>query len=132
MEDGYARNVEARRKQLSITALPTDYEVLDELMKLSNEYFDVRHNDYLNAAKGKREALNDSQFIEYLYNRAYAMLYLLSSTMFLLRLTSVYCIVLLQFAFLHTFLVEVVKDRETLQNLAKLCGIYQIMKEKFT
>ena len=25
----------------------------------------------------KREALNDSQFIEYLYNRAYAMLYLL-------------------------------------------------------
>lgn len=132
MEDGYARNVEARRKQLSTTALPTDYEVLDELMKLSNEYFDVRHNDYLNAAKGKREALNDSQFIEYLYNRAYAMLYLLSSTMFLLRLTSVYCIVLLQFAFLHTFLVEVVKDRETLQNLVKLCGIYQIMKEKFT
>lgn len=50
---------------------------LDELMKLSNEYFDVRHNDYLNAAKEKREALNDSQFIEYLYNRAYAMLYLL-------------------------------------------------------
>ena len=50
---------------------------LDELMKLSNEYFDVRRNDYLNAAKEKREALNDSQFIEYLYNRAYAMLYLL-------------------------------------------------------
>ena len=50
---------------------------LDELMKFSNEYFDVRHNDYLNGAKEKREALNDSQFIEYLYNRAYAMLYLL-------------------------------------------------------
>lgn len=50
---------------------------LDELMKLSNEFSDVRHNDYLNAAKEKREALNDSQFIEYLYNRAYAMLYLL-------------------------------------------------------
>lgn len=50
---------------------------LDELMKLSNEYFDVRHNDYLNGAKEKREALNDSQFIEYLYNRAYAILYLL-------------------------------------------------------
>ena len=27
---------------------------LEELMKLSNEYFDVRHNDYLNAAKEKR------------------------------------------------------------------------------
>ena len=50
---------------------------LEELMKLSNEYFDVRHNDYLNEAKEKREALNDSLFIEYLYNRAYAMLYLL-------------------------------------------------------
>lgn len=50
---------------------------LEELMKLSNEYFDVRHNDYLNAAKEKREALNDSQFIEYLYNRAYSLLYLL-------------------------------------------------------
>lgn len=34
-------------------------------------------NDYLNAAKEKREPLNDSQFIEYLYNRAYSILYLL-------------------------------------------------------
>lgn len=50
---------------------------LNELMKLSNEYFDIRHNDYLNAAKEKREALNDSQFVEYLYNRTYALLYLL-------------------------------------------------------
>lgn len=50
---------------------------LNELMKLSNEYFDIRHNDYLNGAKEKREALNDSQFVEYLYNRAYALLYLL-------------------------------------------------------
>ena len=46
-------------------------------LQLSNEYFDVRHNDYLNAAKEKREPLNDSQFIEYLYNRAYSILYLL-------------------------------------------------------
>ena len=50
---------------------------LNELMKISNEYFDIRHNDYLNAAKEKRESLNDSQFIEYIYNRAYALLYLL-------------------------------------------------------
>ena len=54
-----------------------------------------------------------------------------SSTTFLLRLTSVYCVDLLQFAFLHTFSVERVKGREALQNLAKLRGIYQIMKEKF-
>ena len=42
-----------------------------------------------------------------------------------------YCVDLLQFAFLHTFSVDRVKGRETLQNLAKLRGIYQIMKEKF-
>lgn len=42
-----------------------------------------------------------------------------------------YCVDLLQFAFLHTFSVERVKGREALQNLAKLRGIYQIMKEKF-
>ena len=50
---------------------------LNDLMKISNEYFDIRHNDYLNDAKEKRESLNDSQFIEYLYNRAYALLYVL-------------------------------------------------------
>lgn len=50
---------------------------ISELMKLSNEYFDIRHNDYLNDAKEKREPLSDSQFIEYLYNRAYSLLYLL-------------------------------------------------------
>lgn len=50
---------------------------IKDLMKLSNEYFDIRHNDYLNDAMEKREPLNDSQFIEYLYNRAYALLYLL-------------------------------------------------------
>lgn len=51
--------------------------IKSELMKVSNEYFDIRHNDYLNDAKQQREALNDSQFIEYLYNRAYSLLYLL-------------------------------------------------------
>jgi len=55
-----------------------------------------------------------------------------SFTTFLLRLTSVYCIVLLQFALLHTFSLKGVNALETLQNLAKLRGIYQIMKEKFT
>lgn len=77
-----------RTKQYSQLALSvnnnTDSKVyavvkneLNELMKLSNEYFDIRHNDYLNDAKQQREALNDSQFIEYLYNRAYSLLYLL-------------------------------------------------------
>lgn len=46
-------------------------------MKISNEYFDIRHNEYLNKAKEKREAITDSIFIEYLYNRAYALLYIL-------------------------------------------------------
>lgn len=50
---------------------------ISEVMKLSNEYFDIRHNEYLNKAKEKREALEDLQFIEYLYNCVYALLYLL-------------------------------------------------------
>lgn len=50
---------------------------ISEIMKLANEYFDIRHNEYLNKAKEKREALDDLQFIEYLYNRAYALLYIL-------------------------------------------------------
>lgn len=48
-----------------------------EVMKLSNEYFDIRHNEYLNKARERREVLEDKQFIEYLYNRVYALLYLL-------------------------------------------------------
>ena len=48
-----------------------------EVMKLSNEYFDIRHNEYLNKANEIREALEDLQFIEYLYNRVYGLLYLL-------------------------------------------------------
>lgn len=50
---------------------------INELMKISNEYFDIRHNEYLNKAKEKREAITDSIFIEYLYNRAYSLLYIL-------------------------------------------------------
>ncbi len=50
---------------------------ISEVMKMSNEYFDIRHNEYLNKAKEKREALDDLQLIEYLYNRVYALLYLL-------------------------------------------------------
>ncbi len=55
-----------------------------------------------------------------------------SFTTLLLLLTSVYCLILLQFALLHTFPLKGVNSLETLQNLAKLRGIYQIMKEKFT
>ncbi len=50
---------------------------IEEIMKISNEYFDIRHNEYLNKAKQVREAIQDLSFIEYLYNRAYALLYLL-------------------------------------------------------
>lgn len=50
---------------------------IEEIMKISNEYFDIRHNEYLNKAKQEREAIQDLAFIEYLYNRAYALLYLL-------------------------------------------------------
>lgn len=50
---------------------------INEVMKISNEYFDIRHNEYLNKSQEKREALEDLQFIEYLYNRVYSLLYLL-------------------------------------------------------
>lgn len=50
---------------------------IEELMKISNEYFDIRHNEYLNKAREEREAITDSVFIEYLYNRAYSLLYIL-------------------------------------------------------
>jgi len=50
---------------------------LDELMKIANEFFDIRHNEYLNKAKEMRESLNDKMFIEYLYNRVYALTYLI-------------------------------------------------------
>lgn len=50
---------------------------IEEIMKISNEYFDIRHNEYLNKAKQVREPIQDLAFIEYLYNRAYALLFLL-------------------------------------------------------
>ena len=50
---------------------------LYEINKIINEYFDIRHNEYLNKAKQKREVLNDKDFIEYLYNRIYSLLFLL-------------------------------------------------------
>lgn len=50
---------------------------IEEIMTISNEYFVIRHNEYLNKAKQIREPLEDSGFIEYLYNRAYALLFIL-------------------------------------------------------
>lgn len=50
---------------------------LEEIMKISNVFFDIRHNEYLNAANEVREPLSDSVFIEYLYNRVYSLLYIL-------------------------------------------------------
>lgn len=50
---------------------------IEEIMKIANEYFDIRHNEYLNKSRQEREPIQDLAFIEYLYNRAYALLYLL-------------------------------------------------------
>ncbi|MFA6808613.1 MAG: hypothetical protein WCR27_06430 [Eubacteriales bacterium] len=44
-----------------------------------NEYFDIRHNEYLNKAKENREPLSDKLFIEYLYNRIYALLFIVKN-----------------------------------------------------
>lgn len=80
-----ANNVE--KKKICAASLVSDnkdgkvYAVIkkeiEEIMTVSNEYFDIRHNEYLNKAKQIREPLEDSGFIEYLYNRAYALLYIL-------------------------------------------------------
>lgn len=50
---------------------------LEEIMKIANEFFDIRHNEYLNKSKEVREALESPTFIEYLYNRVYSILYIL-------------------------------------------------------
>lgn len=52
---------------------------VDEIQKIVNEYFDIRHNEYLNKAKGNRESLENSIFIEYLYNRIYGLMYILKT-----------------------------------------------------
>lgn len=48
---------------------------------MTNDYFDVRHNEETSNRKNhqevKREILNDSIFVEYLYNRINSLLYLL-------------------------------------------------------
>lgn len=69
-----ARTVSEDQSTKAYSVVKTE---IDTLMKLSNEFFDIRHNEYLNKAKERREALEDMQFIEYLYNRAYSLLYLL-------------------------------------------------------
>lgn len=48
-----------------------------QLLRLKWKYFDIRHNEYLNKARQAREPIQDLVFSEYLYNRAYALLYLL-------------------------------------------------------
>ena len=50
---------------------------LEEIQKIVNEYFDIRHNEYISSSKKVREPINDNVFIEYLYNRIYALLFLL-------------------------------------------------------
>lgn len=50
------------------------YREIDEIMKISNDSFDIRHNEYLCSNKEKREPLNDSIFIEYLFNRVRTLL----------------------------------------------------------
>lgn len=50
---------------------------VEEIQKIVNEYFDIRHNEYISSSKKIREPINDNVFIEYLYNRIYALIVLL-------------------------------------------------------
>lgn len=49
---------------------------INEIQLIVNEYFDIRHNEYLSTySKKEREPLLDTAFIEYLYNRIYGLVY---------------------------------------------------------
>lgn len=50
---------------------------LNEIMKLSNEYFDIRHNEIINKSDELREPLTNKYFIEYLYNRCHSLVNLI-------------------------------------------------------
>lgn len=50
---------------------------IEYVMKMSNEYFDIRHNEKHNQSKEIREVLSNLQFVEYLYNRIYALVHLI-------------------------------------------------------
>ncbi len=50
---------------------------VEEIQKIVNEFFDIRHNEYISKSKKVREPINDNVFIEYLYNRIYALMFLL-------------------------------------------------------
>lgn len=50
-----------------------------ELQKVVNDYFDIRHNEYVSTSKRLREPIEDPIFIEYLYNRIYALMFILKT-----------------------------------------------------
>lgn len=77
MEDKYSNASKKVSNDVNGKVYSVVKNEIKEWMKISNEYFDIRHNEYLNGAKEKREALTDPMFIEYLYNRASALLNIL-------------------------------------------------------
>lgn len=51
---------------------------IENVKKIINNDYDIRHNEYYRSEdKSKREALTDIYLVEYLYNRIYALLYVL-------------------------------------------------------
>lgn len=51
---------------------------IENIKKIINNDYDIRHNEYYRAEdKSKREALTYIYLVEYLYNRIYALLYIL-------------------------------------------------------
>lgn len=67
-------NLIAKETSKKYSVVKTEVE---EIQKIVNEYFDIRHNEYISSSKKVREPINDNVFIEYLYNRIYALLFLL-------------------------------------------------------
>lgn len=51
---------------------------IENVKKIINSDYDIRHNEYYRSEdKSKREALTDIYLVEYLYNRIFALLYIL-------------------------------------------------------
>lgn len=53
-------------------------EEIEDVKRIINNDYDIRHNEYYRSSdKSKREILVDCKMIEYLYNKIYALLYIL-------------------------------------------------------
>lgn len=70
-----AEMVHSNKNEKQYTLIKNEIE---NVKRIINSDYDIRHNEYYRSEdKSKREALTDIYLVEYLYNRIYALLYVL-------------------------------------------------------